>query len=79
MKTILEKMQVKETRLIKDKKVKALRVIDMLITNTGKEENELLSLIYRISHSASGICNNPHKDWIAEIDSVYDKLMKTGE
>lgn len=74
MKDELKRMRQKEAEAVKDPKVKALRVIDMLTCNDEFEDNKLLSTIYRVAHSASGICGNPHQDWRQEIDKLYNEL-----
>lgn len=70
----LKTHRAKERKLVKDPKVKALRLIDMLTCNDDYANNELLTIIYKIAHSAHGICGNPHDDWKQEMDDLYKRL-----
>lgn len=70
----LEEHRGKERDLVKDPRVKALQVIDMLTCNDEFGNSKLLSTIYRVAHSATGICDNKHEDWLAETEKLYGEL-----
>ena len=70
----LREHRAKEHQLVRSCPIKALRVIDMLTCNDDFSDNKLLSTIYRVAHSASGICDNPHKDWREETNKLYKEL-----
>ena len=72
----LAQIRARETKAVKDPRVKALRVIDMLTCDDEFADNKLLSTIYRVAHSASGICGNAHEDWQQEAAKLYDSLKK---
>ena len=76
MKDELHRIRVAEKETVKDPKVKALCVIDMLTCNDDFGDHKLLSTIYRVAHSASGICGNEHQDWQKETQMLYRKLKK---
>ena len=52
---------------------KALITIDKL-ASLDESEDPRISLIYRIAHSASGLCESNHKDWLIELDKIYKEL-----
>jgi len=72
----LARIRAKEAGAVKDPKVKALRVIDMLTCNDEYENNKLLSDIYKVAHSASGICDNEHEEWQKETRELYEALSQ---
>ena len=74
MKKWLREHRKKEKQLVKDPKIKALRVIDMLTCNDDFAEDKLLSTIYRVAHSACGICDNEHEDWQGQTEELYLEL-----
>ena len=76
METELARIRAKEAEAVKDPKVKALRVIDMLTCNDEFENNKLLGVIYRVAHSASGICDNEHEEWQKETQELYENLSQ---
>jgi len=76
MKIWLKEHRKKESQLVKDIPIKALRVIDMLTCNDDFADNKLLSTIYRVAHSASGICDNKHEVWNEETEKLYKELRK---
>jgi len=55
---------------------KALQVIEFIALDSGetRQDDETMSLIYRISHVANGDCKNPHEDWLKELDDIYNDL-----
>lgn len=36
----------------------------------------LVSDIYKISHSASGLCGNPHTDWVSGYETISQRLKE---
>lgn len=72
----LAKIRAREAEAVKDPRVKALRVIDMLTCNDEFENDKLLSAIYKVAHSASGICENPHEAWQKETADLYERLVQ---
>lgn len=54
-------------------KGKTLLVIDHLLANI-ESEDKLLNKLYRFAHCATGICDNPHPDWIKEVEETYQAL-----
>jgi len=76
MRDELKEIQKRERRLIRNPKVKALLVIDMLLINVDCGDDKLLSTIYKIAHSASGICGNPHEDWKQKTQTLYRRLKR---
>lgn len=50
---------------------KALLVIDHLLSES---DDPMLGRIYRIAHTAAGVCNAPHGDWEKEIHNLYEEL-----
>ena len=71
----LKKLQIRERKVVRNPRVKALCVIDMLLTNECSDD-KLMSLIYKIAHSAAGICDNPHEDWKKETQTLYRRLKR---
>jgi hypothetical protein len=57
-------------------KDKALKVIEFIAMNHWDRPE---AIIYRISHIANGECENPHWDWVEELNQLYDKLKAEGE
>lgn len=76
MRRELADIRKRERKVVRTLKGKALRTIDMLTCNDDFKDNELLSLIYRIAHSASGVCGNSHEDWQKEIEKTYQSLKE---
>ncbi len=74
MQAELDEVKRREGKASRTLKGKALCLIDMLTCNDDFSDNELLSLIYRIAHSAAGVCGNPHEDWQEEIHRLYRKF-----
>ena len=56
-----------------------LNLIETLIVLNYHDENTLLEHIYRIVHSHSGTCVNPHHDWVKETVKTYKELKKRKE
>ncbi len=69
----LKKSRKRERQCARTIKGKALLVIDHLLSLDESEDRRLCQ-IYRIAHSATGVCLNPHKEWKKDIDDLYDKL-----
>ena len=76
MKNELERIRQREADAVKDPRVKALRVIDMLTCNDEFENDKLLRGMYKVAHSASGICDNEHEDWRQETNKLYKELAQ---
>ncbi len=74
MKRELKLLRKREKLAVKDPKIKALQVIDMLTCNDDFNDDPLLSAIYKVAHSSSGICDNKHEDWQGETQKLYRKL-----
>jgi len=72
----LKEMRKREAKVTRTLMGKALRTIDMLTCNDDFANCELLSLIYRIAHSASGVCLNPHESWREEIHKTYQAINR---
>ena len=62
----------REARCARTLKGKALLVIDHLLSES---DDPMLGRIYRIAHTAAGVCNAPHKGWEKEIHDLYDKFQ----
>lgn len=75
MKVELKRSQITEARCARTIKGKALLTIDHILVNI-ESEDPLLCKIYRIAHSATGTCGNPHKDWLEETNKTYQTLVK---
>ena len=43
-----------------------------------KRAEQLLDAVYRYAHLANGTCNNLHADWLIELNTLYDELIKYG-
>ena len=54
-----------------------LSMIEALIVLDGDDSNEPLGTIYRIVHSHSGRCRNPHSEWLKDTIETYKELKKT--
>ena len=72
----LNEHRKRERRCARTLKGKALLVIDHLLTNMGDEDNRICKL-YRIAHCATGVCKDPHEDWIEEVHQTYKDLTIT--
>lgn len=59
-------------------KGRALILLDHLLCNDNFEDNKFLCLLYRIAHSASGVCGNKHEDWVVETEKLYKEFVKDG-
>ena len=70
----LKKHRKRERLCVRTLKGKALFVIDHLL---NESEDKMLRQIYRIAHSATDVCENPHEDWKAETDELYKKFKDT--
>ncbi len=63
-----------------DLKDKALEVIEELTCNDdfgapdASPEKKLLTKIYCFVHVARGHCENPHEDWVAELEKYHKHL-----
>jgi len=57
-------------------KGRALLCIDHILSELG-DEDPLLLKVYRMAHCATVTCQNPHEDWIKEINETYQKLVDT--
>lgn len=71
----LAKHRKRRRRCAKTLKGKALICIDAILSNSASDE-PLLGLLYRLAHCATGVCLNPHKKWVAEVNDTYDKIDK---
>jgi len=59
-------------------KTKALSVIEGLTLGDFSPDEKILQACYRFSHVALGRCQNPHTDWLDELDSTYRALVDGG-
>ena len=78
MKSCLEESRKREKSCARTLKGKALLVIDHLLS-LNESDDPLLNQIYTIAHSATGVCQGDHKDWIDEIHKTYEKLVNRKE
>lgn len=69
----LKNHRKREKKIASNVMGKALITIDKLIS-IDEPTDKRLGLIYRIAHSASGLCEANHKNWLDEIDEVYNSL-----
>jgi hypothetical protein len=66
----------------KDIKLKALKTIEGLTMlyqdgkRSLKDAERILDEIYRYSHIANEHCENPHKNWMKELNDMYKALKK---
>ncbi len=60
-----------------DIKTKALAVIESLTAGGFKVDSKLVESCYEYAHVALGNCKNPHKDWVKELDDMYERLITT--
>lgn len=67
----LIRLKKREELCARTPKGKALLTIDHILSNVGSDD-KLLCKLYRIAHCATGVCGNPHKDWIEELESDYE-------
>jgi len=58
-----------------DIKTKALATIEGLTCGDFKPYSDILEACYRFSHIALGECENRHKDWLAQLDKTYQRLI----
>jgi hypothetical protein len=56
-------------------KDKALLTIEGICLASGRAE---LDSIYTFAHVANGHCENPHEDWVRDLDATYKQLKKDG-
>ena len=66
--------------------IKALKVIESISSTIGTTTKKKIAVdrrdidnIYAYAHIASGTCDNPHKDWVNQLNEHYDRLKKMGE
>jgi len=52
---------------------RALICIDRILSE-NEDDDPLLDQLYRIAHCASGVCSNPHADWVAEVNETYEGI-----
>ena len=71
----LTKHRKRRQRCAKTLKGRALIVIDEILSNL-ESDNPLLERLYRLAHCATGVCENPHEDWVAEVNDLYDKIKR---
>lgn len=71
----LEKQKGRERRCARTLKGRALLCIDHILSNIGSED-PLLSKFYRLAHCATGVCLNPHEDWVDEVNQTYKQLIE---
>ncbi len=71
----LTEQRARENRHARTLKGRALLTIDHILTNIGSED-EVLSKLYRIAHCATGVCQNPHEDWVRELNETYKSLKE---
>jgi len=64
---------LREQECAKTLKGRALLCIDEIITNLDPYDDPLLDKIGRIAHCATGVCSNPHEDWVKEVNETYRK------
>jgi len=70
----LTKQRHKEKLCTRTLKGKALLCIDHILSNI-ESEDPLLGKLYRIAHCAIGVCENPHEDWIKEVNETYESFV----
>ena len=58
-----------------DIRTKALATIEGLTCGEFKPYSNIVEACYRFSHIALGECENPHKDWVAELDKTFQRLI----
>lgn len=56
-----------------DIKAKALYTIEGMILGV-EPENKMLNACYKFAHVALGHCENPHNEWLKELEETYSKL-----
>jgi len=71
----LNRIRRRERLCARTRKGKALLVINHILSNI-ESEDKLLSKLFRIAHCATGVCGNPHKDWVKELDETYKGLKE---
>ena len=63
-----------------DIKDKALEVIEEITCNDDygapncNNDQKLLCLIYKFVHIARGHCENPHEDWVKELNDLHKRI-----
>ena len=70
----LQKARYREKLCARTLKGKALLCIDHILS-VLESEDPLLNKFYRMAHCATGVCGNPHEDWVKEIEETYQKLV----
>lgn len=77
MKQWLKKHRAKERRIARSLRGRALLTIDHLLTNI-ESDDPFLCKLYSIAHCATGLCDNPHEDWVKELNQTYKELKDGG-
>jgi hypothetical protein len=57
--------------------MRALLVIEGL-TIEASDNDKRAAAVYRVAHTASGHCKNPHEDWQAEWEQLEKELKSAG-
>ena len=68
-KKFIEQARRRERICARTLKGRALLCIDGILSNLASED-QLTSKLYRIAHCATGVCGNPHEDWIKELEET---------
>lgn len=66
---------------VRDKAIAVLEGIALLWENGRKNPERadaLMGAVYRYSHLARGTCENPHADWLVEMNQTYEAFIKGG-
>lgn len=59
----------------KERLLRTLLVIEGVCL-TKDPEDKLASQIYTICHGGMNLCNNPHEDWVKEINELQNSLAE---
>ena len=58
-------------------KDKALRVVEVMSELASVEKTTLdPDEVYRLVHVGTGTCNNPHPDWVKELEDTYQAFKE---
>ena len=71
----LERLREAERICAQTPQGKALLVMDHILTVIDTRD-PFLNTLYKIAHSATGVCGNPHEDWKRETNELYDKIKE---
>ena len=72
---IIEKITERD-KAITDIKDKALLVIEHLCCGDFKPSDKVLEACYTFAHVGRGVCENPHEDWVEELEQAFQRIIE---